>query len=87
MTKNKDVILRLKNNSLVNINENFKSRTFFGNGIFNLTKATKNDSGEYTMEQYNSTDGVLLHTVHIYLAILGKTKQSLSSNNVCAILK
>ncbi|CAI5642999.1 unnamed protein product [Oreochromis niloticus] len=79
LTKNKDVILRLKNNSLINMNENFKNRTFLGNGIFNLTKATKNDSGEYTMEQYNSTDGVLLHTVNIYLDILDHLTVSCSS--------
>lgn len=73
LKKNTDIILSLKNYSLLNINEEYKSRsTFFTNGTFMLSSATKNDSGEYTMEKHSS-NGLSLHKIIVELDILGKT--------------
>ncbi|CAI5642993.1 unnamed protein product [Oreochromis niloticus] len=70
LEKNTDIILKLKNYSLLNINEEYKSRsTFFTNGTFMLSSATKNDSGEYKMEKHAS-NGLLLHKTIVELDIL-----------------
>ncbi|XP_039474064.1 uncharacterized protein LOC120442211 [Oreochromis aureus] len=73
--KNTDVILNLKNYSLLNINEKYRSRsTLFTNGTFMLSSATKNDSGEYKMEKHAS-DGVLLHKIIVELDILAPVSE------------
>ncbi|XP_035761277.1 uncharacterized protein LOC118453804 [Neolamprologus brichardi] len=45
------------------------------NGTLKLEKATKNDSGEYSMETHSSTEGVLLHRVNIHLHILAPVSE------------
>ncbi|CAI5642990.1 unnamed protein product [Oreochromis niloticus] len=76
LKKSADNILTLKNDTLISLNEKYKNRTiFFTNGTLKLNKATKNDSGEYSMETHNSTEGVLLHTVNIHLHILAPVSE------------
>ncbi|XP_025766754.1 uncharacterized protein LOC102081016 [Oreochromis niloticus] len=75
LEKNTDVILKLANYSLLNINEKYRSRsTFFTNGTFMLRSATKNDSGGYKMEKH-TPDGVLLHTIIVELDILAPVSE------------
>ncbi|XP_019219205.1 uncharacterized protein LOC109203855 [Oreochromis niloticus] len=75
LEKNTDIILKLANYSLLNINEKYRSRsTFFTNGTFMLRSATKNDSGGYKMEKHTS-DGVLLHTIIVELDILAPVSE------------
>ncbi|CAI5643001.1 unnamed protein product [Oreochromis niloticus] len=76
LKKSTDKILMLINDKLVSLNEKYKNRTIFStNGTLKLTKATKNDSGEYSMETYNSTEGVLLYTVNIHLHIVAPVSE------------
>ncbi|XP_039474257.1 uncharacterized protein LOC120442254 isoform X2 [Oreochromis aureus] len=71
-----DNILTLKNDTLISLNEKYKNRTiFFTNGTLKLNKAAKNDSGEYSMETHNSTEGVLLYAVNIHLHILAPVSE------------
>ncbi|XP_026038084.1 uncharacterized protein LOC113030660 isoform X1 [Astatotilapia calliptera] len=76
LKKSTEKILTLINDTLISLNEKYKNRTiFFPNGTLKLEKATKNDSGEYSMETHSSTDGVLLHTVNIHLHILAPVSE------------
>ncbi|XP_039888601.1 uncharacterized protein LOC120734095 [Simochromis diagramma] len=76
LKKSTEKILTLINDTLISLNEKYKNRTiFFPNGTLKLKKATKHDSGEYSMETHSSTDGVLLHTVNIHLHILAPVSE------------
>lgn len=79
LKKSTEKILTLISDTLISLNEKYKNRTTVStNGTLKLNKATKHDSGEYSMETHSSTDGVLLHTVNIHLHILGKTNNLLT---------
>ncbi|CAI5643000.1 unnamed protein product [Oreochromis niloticus] len=76
LKKSTDKILMLINDKLVTLNGKYKNRTIFStNGTLKLNKATKNDSGEYSMETHSSADGVLLYTVNIHLHILAPVSE------------
>ncbi|XP_076744916.1 uncharacterized protein LOC143420687 [Maylandia zebra] len=76
LKKSTEKILTLINDTLISLNDKYKNRTTVStNGTLKLNKATKHDSGEYSMETHSSTDGVLLHTVNIHLHILAPVSE------------
>ncbi|XP_047464012.1 uncharacterized protein LOC125021830 [Mugil cephalus] len=71
LTHDSCVIIRITNDSEASIMD-FKGKerfTYFNKGSFQLNKATKADSGSYTLETYNFTSGELLTKTVIQLEI------------------
>ncbi|XP_047462227.1 uncharacterized protein LOC125020777 [Mugil cephalus] len=71
LKKNSDIIFSLmKNTDLTDTNsEKDKRMTFFNNGTFKLNKASKEDSGDYLLETFDSTNGLSVHIIHIHVEI------------------
>ncbi|XP_047463313.1 uncharacterized protein LOC125021335 [Mugil cephalus] len=71
LKKNSDMIFRLVNNTdLTDTNSKKDKRmSFLNNGTLKLNEASKEDSGDYLLETFNSTTGELLHNMNIHVEI------------------
>ncbi|XP_026185212.1 CD48 antigen-like isoform X2 [Mastacembelus armatus] len=69
LKKNRNMIFMVTDNTKVLINKYRNDFAFFPNGTFRLYNTTKRDSGDYKLETYSSTDGILLHIINISLEI------------------
>ncbi|XP_049896627.1 uncharacterized protein LOC126387906 [Epinephelus moara] len=66
---NKHRILKILNNTVASIDKEYINSAFFSGGIFQIDKATKEDSGDYLLETYAATNGVLLHKIKMHLQV------------------
>lgn len=74
LKKNTVSILKITNNTIENLNNDYSNRfALFINATFKLDKATKNESGDYQLETFDS-EGRALPKVNFHLEILGKNK-------------
>lgn len=72
---NKQMTLKLFNDTVVHIDEEYNYSASFTRGNFKWYKATKEDSGDYVLEKFAATDGTFLHKIKIHLEIRGKAKK------------
>ncbi|XP_047464008.1 uncharacterized protein LOC125021829 [Mugil cephalus] len=71
LKKDSDIIFKLVDNTdVLDVNhKEGKKMTFFNNGTLKLNKASKEDSGDYVLEIYNSVTGRFLNKINITVQI------------------